>query len=148
MIENLTIRTATIDDFERVYELNKEFAKLYNAEDKFQITKEQFIKDKDLFKCRVAVIDDIIIGFSTFFIAYYTWVGKAIYLDDLFVTKNYRNKQIGNVLLDDVIEMAKKMSCKKVIWKVSEGNEKAQKFYLYKGAVIDRSEVTCVYNIN
>lgn len=147
MNEKLTLRNAKLEDFDRVYSLNQEFARLYKAEDKLTLTKEQLIKDRDLFECRVAVIDDQVIGFSTFFVAYYTWVGKAIYLDDLFVTESYRSRGIGDALLDDVINEAKRTDCKRVVWQVSEWNKKAQKFYLEKGAKLDEKEINCIYNI-
>lgn len=147
-MDNLIIRTATsTEDFYAVHELNKEFARLYNAEDKLTLTKEQLIKDKDLFSCRVALVNNVIIGFTTYFTAYYTWVGKAIYLDDLFVTQNFRGQGIGDTLLDDVIKTAKESSCKRVVWQVSDWNKKAQKFYIEKGAVLDENEINCVYKI-
>ncbi|MCF8295410.1 MAG: GNAT family N-acetyltransferase [Bacteroidales bacterium] len=36
-----------------------------------------------------------IVGFALYFFAYYTWVGKCLYLDDLYVTETYRKKGIG-----------------------------------------------------
>lgn len=143
----MIIRDAEIKDFNRIYELNQEFARLYNAEDKLTLEKDQLIKDRDLFKCRVAIVDDIIVGFTTYFTAYYTWVGKAIYLDDLFVTEEYRGRNIGDKLLDDVIEVARQNQCVRVVWQVSEWNKKAQKFYLNKGAKIDSGELNCIFEI-
>lgn len=143
----MIIRDAEIKDFNRIYELNQEFARLYNAEDKLTLEKDQLIKDRDLFKCRVAIVDDIIVGFTTYFTAYYTWVGKAIYLDDLFVTEEYRGRNIGDKLLDDVIEVARQNHCVRVVWQVSEWNKKAQKFYLNKGAKIDSGELNCIFEI-
>lgn len=143
----MTIRTATLEDFDAVYALNQEFARLYNAEDKLTLTKEQLIADRDLFHCRVAVVDEKIVGFSTYFTAYYTWVGKALYLDDLFVTESYRGRSIGDQLLDDVIEKAREMNCVRVVWQVSEWNKKAQEFYKYKGAIVEEGELNCVYRL-
>lgn len=148
-MDNLIIKTAIhTEDFYAVYELNKEFAKLYNAENKLTLSREQFIKDKDLFSCKVAVVDGEIVGFTTYFTAYYSWVGKAIYLDDLFVTQDYRSKGIGDALLNAVIEIAKQEDCKRVVWQVSNWNKKAQKFYIEKGAVLDENEINCVYKID
>lgn len=144
----LTIRKAEVEDFSAVYQLNREFAKLYKAEDKFTLTEEQLVKDRDLFECRVALVNDVIVGFSSFFVAYYTWVGKAIYLDDLFVTKACRGQGIGDALLDDVITIAKASDCKRVVWQVSAWNKQAQKFYLEKGAVLDKKEINCIYKID
>lgn len=143
----MQIREANLEDFEQIYALNKEFAQLYDAEDKFTLSKEQLIADRDLFNCRVAVIDGEVVGFTTFFTAYYTWAGKAIYLDDLFVTADQRNKGIGDKLLDDIISIAKDSNCKRVVWQVSDWNKKAQAFYKRKGAVIERGELNCIYSL-
>lgn len=143
----MEIRTATVEDFDAIYALNQEFAELYNAMDKLTLTKEQMIADKDLFHCRVAIVDDKIVGFSTYFPAYYTWVGKALFLDDLFVTASYRSRGIGDKLLDDVIHKARELNCVRVVWQVSEWNKKAQAFYERKGAVIETGELNCVYSL-
>lgn len=144
---NVNIRTAKQDDLDAVYILNQEFARAYKAEDKLTLSKEQLKKDSHLFNCRVALVDEVIVGFSTFFVAYYTWVGKSMYLDDLFVTQEYRRQGIGEMLLDDVIAIAEASECKRVVWQVSDWNQKAQKFYLEKGALLASGEMNCVYVI-
>lgn len=143
----MIIRDAGIADFDAVYALNQEFARLYKAEDKLTLTKEQLIADRDLFHCRVAEVDDKVVGFSTCFTAYYTWVGKALYLDDLFVSESHRGQSIGDKLLDDVIEKARKLNCVRVVWQVSDWNKKAHAFYERKGAIIERGELNCVYRL-
>lgn len=87
--------------------------------------------------------NETIIAFSTYFFAYYSWTGKAIYLDDLYVTETYRGKGIGNLLFNKIIETAKNNNCKKVKWQVSNWNKKAIKFYKNKGALIDDVEINC-----
>ena len=111
---NVIIRKARDEDYSKVYYLNLEFANLYNAKDMFTLSREQFIHDKDLYCCKVAEIEDgNIIGFTTSFVAYYSWIGKVLYLDDLFVTSDMRNHGIGEKLLDDAILIAKDSKCKR-----------------------------------
>lgn len=139
----MDIRQAMPSDFEQIYSMIKEFANFIKTPDKVTTTPSQMTEDKDYFKCFVVLDKDKIVGFATYFICYYSWTGKAIYLDDLYVLENYRGLGVGNILLDKVIETAKKENCKKVRWQVSKWNEKAIAFYQNRGAVIDDIEINC-----
>jgi GNAT superfamily N-acetyltransferase len=90
---------------------------------------------------------DQVIGFATYFIAYYSWTGKTVYPDDLYVPEKYRGNQIGSALFDKVIETAKVEDCKKVRWQVSSLNKKAIEFYKIRGATIDEVEINCGLNL-
>jgi GNAT superfamily N-acetyltransferase len=104
----------------------------------------QMDKEKDFFQCVVAETDQhAIIGFASFFLAYYSWTGKALYLDDLYVTECYRKQKIGTQLLDGIIELAKKEQCRKIPWQVSKWKENAIRFYKKMGASIDDVEINC-----
>jgi GNAT superfamily N-acetyltransferase len=144
-IEQMTldIRKAKTTDFEEIHSLIKEFAEFIKTPEKVITTPSQMNNDKDYFNCFIAVDKNKIIGFATYFIAYYSWTGKAIYLDDLYVLEKYRGQGIGNKLLDKVIETAKSENCKKVKWQVSNWNEKAIEFYKIRGATIDEVEINC-----
>jgi GNAT superfamily N-acetyltransferase len=144
-IEQMTldIRKAKTTDFEEIHSLIKEFAEFIKTPEKVITTPSQMNNDKGYFNCFIAVDKNKIIGFATYFIAYYSWTGKAIYLDDLYVLEKYRGQGIGNKLLDKVIETAKSENCKKVKWQVSNWNEKAIEFYKIRGATIDEVEINC-----
>lgn len=101
------------------------------------------VAEKDLFRAFVAVLDNTIVGFATFFPAYYSWSGKAIYLDDLYVLPEHRKQGIGKQLLQAVIQQAQADRCKKVRWQVSQWNQNAIEFYQAMGAVIDNVEMNC-----
>ena len=105
---------------------------------------EQIHADKNLFQCFVATAnDDKINGFATFFFAYYSWSGKALNLDDFYVTKQFRKQGIGKMLLDEVIALAKKEDCKKTHWQISGRNTNAISFYKKIGASIDGTDINC-----
>ena len=141
------IRKAELADFEAIYSLIIEFAEFVKTPEKVITTPSQMIYDKDYFNCFVAVENSIVIGFATYFFAYYSWTGKAVYLDDLYVIEKYRGLGIGNKLLDKVIETAKSENCKKVKWQVSNWNNKAIQFYKKRGATIDEVEINCDLNL-
>ena len=141
---NCTIRKAAPADFEAIFFLIKEFALFQQTADKVSITLEQMHADKNLFQCFVATTSDgKIIGFATFFFAYYSWSGKALNLDDLYVTQQFRKQGIGKMLLDKVIALAKKEDCKKLRWQVSGWNTNAISFYKKIGAYIDGADINC-----
>ena len=105
---------------------------------------EQMIHEKDLFQSFVAHNDDEeIFGFASYFFAYYSWSGKAIYLDDLFVKEDYRNKGIGKKLFEEVVNLAKIENCRKLRWQVSRWNNNAIEFYKKMGATLDDIEQNC-----
>lgn len=145
------IRKAGITDYEAVYDLQKEFASFQKTPGKLVITLEQMKEDKDLFHCLVAQAEgNVLAGFATYFPAYYSWSGKAIYVDDLYVAESYRKQGIGIQLLQSVIEIAKESGCKKVRWQVSEWNYDAIDFYKRLGSEINNTEriAICCYKLH
>jgi diamine N-acetyltransferase len=98
---DIIIRRAGVADFPAVYALFREFAVFQKTPEKLHITLDQLIADEKFFQCFVAELDGgaagdraeggrEIVGFATFFVAYYSWTGKAIYLDDLYVRESSR----------------------------------------------------------
>lgn len=139
-----TIRKATENDLEAVHALILEFAVFIKTPEKVSVTVEQMIADKDHFNCIIAEdTNGNILGFATYFFAYYSWVGKSLYLDDLYVTRSSRGNGLGTQLLDAVFSIARENDCKKVRWQVSNWNENAISFYKKRGAEIDEVEINC-----
>lgn len=147
-MKSIQIRKALSSDLEEVYELLKEFAVFIKTPEKLTITLEEMKKDASIFNCLLAVSENRIIGFATYFFAYYSWTGKSIYLDDLYVLPEYRGAGIGTELMDTVIGIGKEEGCKKMRWQVSRWNKKAIEFYRRKGAVIDDVEINCDFPLN
>jgi ribosomal protein S18 acetylase RimI-like enzyme len=139
-----TIRPATDADFDRILLLIREFASFQKSSDKVKVTLEQMKQSRDNFRCLVAENDKMeIVGYTTFFTVYYTWTGKAIYLDDLYVNHEYRGRKIGTLLMEKVFEIAKNEKCTKVRWQVSNWNMNAIAFYKKLGASVDDGELNC-----
>jgi GNAT superfamily N-acetyltransferase len=144
----VTIRMADCKDFPAILTLIKEFALFQKTPEKVAISLEQMVNEADYFKCLVAETENKeLIGFASFFFAYYSWTGKALYLDDLYVTDPFRKRGIGKLLLEAVIYLAKEKGCKKIRWQVSKWNENAIAFYKGIGATVDDIEINCDLNI-
>lgn len=142
-----TIRIAQEEDFAAILELIKELAAFENAPEKVLNTVEQMKAEQDLFECFVVeTTDKKIIGMALYYFAYYTWVGKSLYLDDLYVTKAYRGQGIGSELLKKLFEVAQKTNCKRVRWQVLDWNEPAIALYKKCGADIDSEWSNCDFD--
>ena len=83
---------------------------------------------------------------ATYFIAYYTWVGKSLYLDDLYIKEPYRGLKVGSALLSKIFEIARQEDCKRVRWLVLDWNKPAIKFYEKCGAKISKQEYVCDFD--
>ena len=144
MIKNYQIRQATAQDFPAILDLIKALALFEKAPEKVTNTVAQMKEEKDYFRAWVAEKDDgEIIGFALYYFVYYTWVGKSLYLDDLYVKEKYRGYGIGKKLLNKVIRIGKASNCKRIRWQVLEWNKPAIDFYKKLGANLDGEWVNC-----
>lgn len=140
----ITIRKSVDEDLPALIALVAEFAAFHGSSDHMTNSIELMRAERDAFTSFVAVTDDNrIIGYAICFFAYFTWSGRSLYLDDLFVQEACRGQQVGKRLLAAVVEFAKGEHCKKVRWQVSSWNTPAQEFYKKFGAVIDNVELNC-----
>lgn len=100
----MNIRKASTHDFPAILSLIQEFAIFQKTPEKVTITLPQMQAEASFFQCFIAETDaKEIIGFASYFFAYYSWSGKAVYLDDLYVTAPHRKQGIGKQLLGAVI---------------------------------------------
>jgi len=141
---NFTLRPAVENDYPAIVEMFKEFAHFENLDERLTNTVERMKTETEYFNCFVAVDkEQEIVGYATYFYSYFTWTGKSLYMDDLYVREIYRSKGIGKMLLNKVIEFAKITSCHKLRWQVSDWNAPAIGFYKSMGAEIDAQERNC-----
>jgi GNAT superfamily N-acetyltransferase len=144
---NITIRKATEDDFAAILSLVKELAVFQNSSEKVLNSVDQMVEEKNLFQCFVAESEQKeIVGIASYFLAYYTWVGKSLYLDDLYVKESCRGQKIGSELLKQIFEVAKAENCKRVRWQVSDWNKAALEFYKKCGAQIEEEYCICNFD--
>jgi ribosomal protein S18 acetylase RimI-like enzyme len=147
MDSNINIRAVTEDDFPAILLLIKELAAFEKAPEKVTNSVELMKKEKDLFRCFVAETESKeIVGMALYFFAYYTWVGKSLYLEDIYVKKSFRKQKIGTALLRKIFDVANKEDCKRVRWQVLNWNESAIQMYIKSGAEIDDEWLNCNFD--
>lgn len=141
---SIAIRKVEEADFPQLINLFQEFAEFQKTPDRMTNTLEQMQKEKDHFEAFVAVnAEDKIVGYGTWFFTYHTWVGKSLYMDDLYVSPAYRGTGLGRRLFESVLGVAKEGSCHRMRWLVSDWNINAQEFYKKIGASLDHTEMHC-----
>ena len=139
-----TLRPATLNDYPAIVEMFKEFAHFENLDERLTNTVDRMKTETEYFNCFVAMNKELeIVGYATYFFSYFTWTGKSLYMDDLYVREGYRANGIGKMLLNKVIEFAKNTGCHKLRWQVSDWNAPAIGFYKSMGAEIDAQERNC-----
>ena len=75
------------------------------------------------------------VGFALFFHNFSTFLGKpGIYLEDLFVLEEHRDKGYGTKLLSRLAALALERNCGRLEWAVLDWNESSIEFYKSLGA--------------
>ena len=137
------IRKANATDIPSMMKLIVELAIYERAPNEVTNTEQMMLKDgfgdNPLYHAFVADKEGEIIGFAITYYRYSTWKGRCLYLEDLIVTENYRNKGIGQKLFDYCLSFGKKNSCEKMIWQVLDWNQPAINFYNKNNAQLDNS---------
>jgi GNAT superfamily N-acetyltransferase len=143
----INIRIATEEDFPVILSLIKELALFEKSHEKVTNSVELMRQEKDLFRCFVAETESKeIVGMALYFFTYYTWVGKSLYLEDIYIREQYRKHRIGTALLKKVFEVAREENCKRVRWQVLNWNHSAIQMYKKNGAEIDDEWLNCNYD--
>ena len=141
MEKKIIVRKATIEDMAAVHALVYELAVYEKAPEAHIATIEDYEDDfkNGIFESHVAVDTEggQIIGMILYYMAYSTWKGRMLYLEDFVVTEPYRQFGVGQMLFDTYLEVAREKKCRLVKWQVLDWNEPAIKFYKKNNAIIE-----------
>lgn len=146
----IMIRKGNANDIPAALELVKELATYEKAPNEVEVTIDEMRKNymEKVFDFFIAEKDNQIVGTAIYYYKYSTWKGKCIYLDDIVVTEKYRNQGIGRMLMQAVINQAKKDNVRKLEWQVLKWNTPAINFYKKFNALFDEEWLNCklIYN--
>lgn len=133
------IRKATVEDSALILRFVRELASYEKAEN--EVTAEVVDIENSLFgpgsttKAIICEIDNIPVGVAVYFFNYSTWLGKhGLYLEDLYVSPEYRGAGAGRALLKHLAQIAVAKNCGRFEWSVLDWNEPAIQFYKSIGA--------------
>ncbi|MFT6828086.1 MAG: GNAT superfamily N-acetyltransferase [Roseivirga sp.] len=143
----MKIRKGNKEDLSQILELIKELAEYEKAPEQVNNSvarmEEDGFGEKPIFEFFVAEEGQDIVGTAIFYYRYSTWKGKAIYLEDLIVREAKRGSGIGKKLLDAIVNEAKRVDARQVMWQVLDWNEPAINFYKKLGTDLDEGWINC-----
>lgn len=135
----ISIREATIKDSALIIRFIKELANYEKAE--HEVVATELDIEESLFGCYsttnaiICSINNKPIGCAIYFFNYSTWLGKnGLYLEDLYISPEYRGVGAGKALLKHLAKIAISKQCERFEWSVLDWNEPAIKFYQSIGA--------------
>jgi len=139
MVSELEIRQFRSGDGEGIFELIYELAVFEKLEDQVIGTaiqlEEHLGSEAPACEALVAVKGQKIIGYALYFGTYSTFrTQPGIYLEDLYVTPDYRGQGIGKALLARLAGIVVERDCGRLEWSVLDWNREAIDFYEALGA--------------
>jgi len=134
------VRRGESRDLPAVHELVRELAIYEKAEEEFTASLQDYYRDfeKGVFHILVAEESEQVIGMALYYLAYSTWKGKMLYLEDFVVQEAQRRRGVGQMLFDALAEEAKQMGCRLLKWQVLDWNSPAIAFYEKQSATIEQ----------
>lgn len=135
-------RLATESDREVWIKLNREFmaeeiqdAVLWNntgetGDDQFKETFRHARESEALIRLMLFEENGKVIGFANLLIIFSVWShGKALIIDDLYITKENRGKGFGRNAITYIEEYARQIGCKRLQFQSELTNPDAMEFY-------------------
>lgn len=137
-MEKMIFRYAEEADAALILEFIKELAE-YEKMSADVVATEELLKEWIFVKKKAEVIfaleDGKEVGFALFFHNFSTFLGRAgIYLEDLFVKKEYRGKGYGKALLKKLAQITVERGCGRLDWSCLDWNRPSIDFYRSLGA--------------
>jgi GNAT superfamily N-acetyltransferase len=134
----LRIRAATVHDVALLRTMIRELAEYEHELELVTIRAEDLARDgfgkEARFRALIAEWDGQSAGYALFFGYYSTWVGRGLFLEDLFVRESFRGRGIGKALLASVARIAVEEQGYGIHWEVLDWNSKAIELYRQLGA--------------
>ena len=125
------LRKATKQDLQGTLDLVNELALYEKAPQEVTVTLADYETDFDnnVFDILIAEQENQIVGIAFYYMAYSTWKGKMLYLEDFVVKEELRGHGIGKILFKAYLEEAKKLNVSLAKWQVLDWNSPAIDFY-------------------
>lgn len=138
MNAELNFRYAERNDVSLILKFIRELAAYEKMLDEVvadEATLEEWIFDKNKAEVIFACLDGKEIGFALFFHNFSTFLGRAgLYLEDLYVSPEYRGKGYGKAILKKLASIAVERKCGRLEWWCLDWNKPSIDFYLSLGA--------------
>ena len=134
----MIIRFATKND---IFALSELLSELFSQELEFSVNKKlqekgliAILENENIGNILIVSINEEIVAMVNILYTISTALGtKVAILEDMIVSKNFQNQNIGSELLKYAIEVAKNKGCKRITLLTDNDNSHAHKFYKKSG---------------
>ena len=138
MENTLTFRSAERKDVPLILNFIRALAEYEHMADQVvadEATLEEWLFDRQKAEVIFAVLEGREVGFALFFHNFSTFLGRAgLYLEDLFVLPEYRNRGVGKAILRRLAALAVERRCGRLEWWCLDWNAPSIAFYRSLGA--------------
>ena len=130
----IEIRNASHDDCPLILHFVRELAEYEKALDEVitsqgDLETALFGPDPKAFGL-ICTVNGEVAGFAVYFFNFSTWLGKyGLFLEDLYVSPEYRGSGAGKALLKELAQLAVENNCGRFEWNVLDWNKPAIDFY-------------------
>jgi GNAT superfamily N-acetyltransferase len=136
-----SLRAAESADADAIVNMIRELAEFEKLAHLLEVTPEalrqQLFADRPAAEALVAQVGADVVAFALFFPNFSTFLAKpGLYLEDLYVKPEHRNKGIGQAMLGHLAHLAVQRGCGRFEWCVLDWNEDAIRFYRRMGATV------------
>lgn len=142
---SITIRKAVAADIDAIHGLVRKLAEYEKGLHKVTTSPDSYRKDfaERIFDAFVAEKDGEIVGMALYFVAFSTWRGRMLYLEDFIVKESERGAGIGAMLFNAFLDEARRAEVALVKWQVLAWNEPGIRFYKKYDTEFDEEWVDC-----
>ena len=138
-MEQFSISQATRQDIPTILGFIRQLAAYEHMENEVVATEElleEWLFDREKAEVLIAREGELPVGFALYFHNFSTFLGRAgIYLEDLFVLKEYRGRGYGKALLRRLAQITVERGCGRLEWCCLDWNQPSIDFYRSLGAV-------------
>ena len=138
MSAGLTFRKARKEDVTLILTFIKELAEYEGLLDEVKADEDTLrynLFDRKMAEVLFPTVDGKEIGFVLFFHNFSTFLGKpGIYIEDLYIRKEYRGNGYGKATIDMIYKLAQERGCGRVEWWCLDSNTPSIEFYRGIGA--------------
>lgn len=144
-IMNLQLETAKEEHIPAIVELMREFAEYENLLEFLEITEEKLYEalfgENGFVECLIATSENQLIAYALYFLNFSSFRGQTgVYLEDIYITKDFRKYGIGEMMLKQIARAGKDSGAQRMDFQVLDWNAPAINFYKKHGAIMDESE--------
>lgn len=141
----IQIEITKIENTPAIIKLMREFAEHSNLLEYLEVTENDLqnaLFGKDSFVSSLMAFENKTpIAYAFFYPTFSSFRGqKSVYLEDIFITSDYRKHGIGEKMLKEIARIGKDFGALRMDFQVLKQNEPAIKFYKKHGALIDEDE--------